>query len=98
MARYTKGYKGLYRTGVVIGYDEQGRQKRKWLSASTIAELDRKVAETKIALGAGSNLLDDDIRFREYAKVWFEWFEDDGVAHEYLLTEGYIWTGQYPAS
>ena len=32
------------------------------------------------------------------AKVWFEWFEDDGVAHEYLLTEGYIWTGQYPAS
>ena len=28
------------------------------------------------------------------AKVWFEWFEDDGVAHEYLLTEGYIWTGQ----
>ena len=30
------------------------------------------------------------------AKVWFEWFEDDGVAHEYLLTEGYIWTGQYP--
>ena len=32
------------------------------------------------------------------AKVWFEWYEDDGVAHEYLLTEGYIWTGQYPES
>ena len=30
------------------------------------------------------------------AKVWFQWFEDDGVAHEYLMTEGYIWTGQYP--
>jgi len=75
MARYTKNSKGLYRTGVVIGYDEQGRQKRKWLSARTIADLDRKVAETKIALGAGSNLLDDDIRFREYAKVWFETFK-----------------------
>ena len=32
------------------------------------------------------------------AKVWFQWFEDDGVPHEYLVTEGYIWTGQYPES
>ena len=32
------------------------------------------------------------------AKVWFEWYEDDGVPHEYLLTEGYVWTGQYPES
>ena len=30
------------------------------------------------------------------ANVWFEWFEDDGVPHEYLMTEGYLWTGQYP--
>ena len=30
------------------------------------------------------------------AKVWFQWFEDDGVPHEYLCVEGYIWTGQYP--
>jgi len=30
--------------------------------------------------------------------VWFQWFEDDGVPHEYLLTEGIIWTGQYPES
>ena len=32
------------------------------------------------------------------AKVWFQWFKDDGVPHEYLVTEGYIWTGQYPES
>lgn len=32
------------------------------------------------------------------AKVWFQWFEDDGVPHEYLCTEGIIWTGQYPES
>ena len=32
------------------------------------------------------------------AKVWFQWFKDDGVDHEYLCTEGYIWTGQYPES
>ena len=33
------------------------------------------------------------------AKCWFQKFKDDGVnEHEYLMTEGYIWTGQYPES
>ena len=31
------------------------------------------------------------------AKVWFQKFLDDGEnVREYLMTEGYIWTGQYP--
>jgi len=30
------------------------------------------------------------------AKVWFQKFVDDGVTHEYLMTEGWLWTGQYP--
>lgn len=30
------------------------------------------------------------------ATVWFQKFLDDGIEHEYLVTEGYLWTGQYP--
>ena len=30
------------------------------------------------------------------AKCWFQPFLDDGVEHEYLVTEGYLWTGQFP--
>ena len=31
------------------------------------------------------------------AKVWFQRFLDDGLyEREYLMTEGYLWTGQYP--
>lgn len=31
------------------------------------------------------------------AKVWFQHFlDDDGVQREYLVTEGWLWTGQYP--
>lgn len=30
------------------------------------------------------------------ANVWFQKYSDDGVVHEYLMTEGYLWTGQYP--
>ena len=33
------------------------------------------------------------------AKVWFQKFLDDNAyEREYLMTEGYIWTGQYPES
>ena len=32
------------------------------------------------------------------AKVWFQKFLDDGVEHEYLMTEGYIWSEVYPES
>lgn len=31
------------------------------------------------------------------AKCWFQKFLDDGIdEREYLMTEGYLWTGQYP--
>ncbi len=31
------------------------------------------------------------------AKVWFQKFiDDEKVEREYLMTEGYLWTGQYP--
>lgn len=31
------------------------------------------------------------------AQCWFQKYIDDGVdEHEYLVTEGYLWTGQYP--
>ena len=31
------------------------------------------------------------------AKVWYQKFLDDGTTErEYLMTEGYLWTGQYP--
>ncbi len=30
------------------------------------------------------------------AKVWFQDWEEDEVVRTYLMTEGYLWTGQYP--
>lgn len=30
------------------------------------------------------------------AKVWFQDYLDEGVVHTYLVTEGWLWTGQYP--
>ena len=30
------------------------------------------------------------------AEVWFQKFREDGVEREYLITTGYLWTGQFP--
>ena len=30
------------------------------------------------------------------AKCWFQKFKEGNVEREYLMTEGYLWTGQYP--
>ena len=30
------------------------------------------------------------------AQAWFEKYVDNGIEHEYLVTEGYLWTGQFP--
>ena len=30
------------------------------------------------------------------AKVWFQKFMDNGVEREYLVTEGWLWTRQFP--
>ena len=54
-----------------------------------------------ISLKNGEWVINDDTRPYGFvdlnAKVWFQKFLDDGVnEHEYLMTEGYLWTGQYP--
>lgn len=75
MARFKKNSKGLYRTGVLIGYDEKGRMIRKWLSARTIAELEQKIADVKGEIASGRNLLDEDVYFGDYAKLWLETYK-----------------------
>lgn len=55
---------------------------------------------TTLAIENGKVIMKDDTRPYGFvdlnAKVWFEKFNDNGVVHEYLMTEGWIWTGQYP--
>ena len=55
---------------------------------------------TTLAIENGKVIMKDGTRPYGFvdlnAKVWFEKFNDNGVVHEYLVTEGWIWTGQYP--
>ena len=52
--------------------------------------------------GGQVQLIDDTVPYGfvdVHSKIWFQWFMDaDGVAREYMMTEGYIWTGIYEES
>ena len=75
MAKYTKNKRGYYQTGVSIGYDESGRLIRKWVYASTIAELEKKILQVKNEIATGRNLLDEDVRFGDYARMWLDTYK-----------------------
>lgn len=53
-----------------------------------------------IKISNGTFKIEDDTRPYGFvdlgAKVWFQKFLDNGIEREYLMTEGYLWTGQYP--
>lgn len=54
-----------------------------------------------ISVSGGSFVVEEDTRPYGFvdlnAKVWFQKFLDDNeTEREYLMTEGYLWTGQYP--
>ena len=73
--QFTKNARGYYQTGVMIGYTEDGRPKRKWLYAKTTKELKEKIDTVKQAIRAGANLLDEDVRFGDYARMWLDTYK-----------------------
>ena len=75
MARFTKNAKGLYRTGITVGYDERGKRVRKYVTGKTIGEIEDKIEEIKRAMKSGHNLLDDDVRFGDYARMWLDTYK-----------------------
>lgn len=71
MAKYTKQKSGLYRTTIQIGYDPNGKPIKKYLSASTIKELEQKIFEARADMASGL-VLNDNTTFGNYADNWLK--------------------------
>lgn len=71
MAKFTKQKDGRYRTTIQLGYAENGKPIKKYLSASTIKELEQKIFEAKNDLNNGL-LISDSTLFGAYADKWVE--------------------------
>lgn len=66
MAKYKQRADGRYQTSVVVD------GKKKWISASSSDELDKKVIEAKYLDNKGISLNNDDITLGAFADKWFE--------------------------
>ena len=71
MAKFTKQKNGLYRTSVQLGYKPDGRPLKKYLSATTIKELEQKIFEAKNEMVNGL-VVSDNTTFGDYAEKWLK--------------------------
>ena len=71
MAKFSKQKDGRYRTTIQLGYAEDGKPIKKYLSALTIKELEQKIFEAKNDLNNGL-LIADTTLFGAYADKWVE--------------------------
>ena len=69
MAKYKKQKSGLYRTTIQLGYDPTGKPIKKYLSAPTIKELEKKVFDAKNDLANGL-VVNDQTTFGSYSDKW----------------------------
>lgn len=71
MAKFTKQKSGLYRTSVQLGYKPDGTPLKKYLSAPTIKELEKKVFDAKSDILSGL-VVNDTTTFGNYAEKWLK--------------------------
>lgn len=71
MAKFTKQKDGRYRTTIQLGYGPDGNPIKKYLSALTIKELEKKIFDAKNDLSNGL-LIADTTLFGAYADKWVE--------------------------
>ncbi len=85
MAKYKKRPDGRYSTSVIVGYDEDGKAKRKILYGRTIMELDNNVAEFKSLKNKGIVIDDAGMTVGQWAEKWLELYKSDKAYNTYAM-------------
>lgn len=86
MAKYTKRSDGRFQTRIAAGKDETGKNLYKYLTARSIKELDKKVAQLRNDVSSGRNVMDGDRPFSAWAERTIELRNATALNHIYLLT------------
>lgn len=85
MAKYKKRPDGRYATSAIIGYDKNGKPKRKTLYGRTIMELDKKVADFKSLQNKGIIIDDNGMTIEQWAIKWLELYKADKAYNTYMM-------------
>lgn len=85
MAKYKKRPDGRYATSAIIGYDENGKPKRKTIYGRTIMELDKKVADFKSLQNKGIVIDDGGLTVQQWSEKWLELYKADKAYNTYMM-------------
>lgn len=85
MAKYKKRADGRYATSTIIGYDDNGKPKRKTIYGRTILELDKKVADFKSLQNKGIVIDDKNMTVEQWSKKWLELYKADKAYNTYQM-------------
>lgn len=85
MAKYKKRPDGRYATSTIIGFNDNGKPKRKILYGRTIIELDKKVAEFKSLQNKGIIIDDNGMTVEQWSKKWLELYKADKTYNTYMM-------------
>lgn len=85
MAKYKKRPDGRYATSAIIGYDENGKPKRKIIYGRTIMELDKKVADFKSLQNKGIVIDDGGMTVQQWSEKWLELYKADKAYNTYMM-------------
>lgn len=85
MAKYKKRPDGRYATSTIVGYDENGKPKRKILYGRTIMELDKKVADFKSLQNKGIVIDDGGMTVQQWSEKWLQLYKADKAYNTYMM-------------
>lgn len=85
MAKYKKRPDGRYATSTIVGYDDNGKPKRKTLYGRTIMELDKKVTEFKSLQNKGIIINDEGMTVEQWGKKWLELYKSAKEYNTYTM-------------
>ena len=81
MGKFTKQKSGLYRTTIQLGYGPDGKPIKKYLSATTIKDLEKKIMEARSDISNGL-VVSDTTTFGQYSSEWLNIYK----AHKGIQT------------
>lgn len=87
MPKYKKRADGRYSTSVIVGYTDDGKQRRKTIYGRTQRELEDKKAEFKSLQNKGIIIDDKGLTVGQWALKWLELYKSDKAYNTYLMYE-----------
>lgn len=87
MAKRKRRADGRFQDYVFLGYDADGKEKRKWVYARSEKELERKLLELRLSIAKGEYIENKDMTVKQWAEIWLNNYKKNKEYKTYQMYE-----------